>query len=359
MASDFELVLDRELASIAPLDNAWLEKARRRLAEQTRPPGSLGRLEEIAARLAAIRESLEPSCREKRLYIFASDHGVEAEGVSAYPREVTAAMVTNFLAGGATVNAFARALGVDVKIVDVGVDADLGEHPRLVSAKIRRGSANIRYGPAMTIEEAERAVGVGLACAREAHADGIDLLASGEMGIANTAVASAVAAALTGLAVKSVTGRGTGLSEEGLLRKIQVIEDALRVNQGTAGRPMETLARVGGFEIGALAGLCLGAARWRIPLVVDGWIATASAILAVRMQPAAAEYLFFGHRSSEAGHGEILRWFGFDPILDLGMRLGEGTGACLAMPILEAACAMLKEVATFEEARVPNRRLSS
>ncbi len=356
MASEFELMLDRELAAITPLEASWLAAARKHLAEQTRPPGSLGRLEEIAARLAAIRESLEPSCRAKRLYIFASDHGVEAEGVSAYPREVTAAMVMNFLNGGATINALARALGVEVRIVDVGVDADLGEHPQLVSAKIRRGSANIRYGPAMTVEEAERAIAIGLDCAHEAHRDGIELLATGEMGIANTAVASAVAAALTGLSVRSVTGRGTGVSEEGLLHKIQVIEDALRVNQGTAGRPIEVLARVGGFDIGALAGLCLGAARWRIPLLVDGWIATAAAILAVRIQPAAAEYFFFGHRSSEAGHGEVLRWFGFDPILDLGMRLGEGTGACLAMPVLEAACAVLKEVATFAEAHVPNQR---
>ena len=197
---------------------------------------------------------------------------------------------------------------------------------------------------------------MGFACAEEAHDDGVDLLATGEMGIANTAVASAVVAALTGLSVKSVTGRGTGVSEEGLLRKIQVIEDALRVNQGAAGRPMEVLARLGGFEIGALAGLALGAARWRIPLIVDGWIATAAAVLAVRIQPAAAEYFFFGHRSAEAGHDEVLRWFGFDPILDLGMRLGEGTGACLATTILDAACTVLKEVATFEEAGVPNKR---
>lgn len=340
---------------IVGLASTWREKARRRLREQTRPEGSLGVLEYLLERLVAIQKKEKPEVRRKRILLFAADHGVVEEGVSLYPREVTQAMVYNFLSGGATINALARSLGAEVSVVDIGVDADFGADPRLIHAKIARGTRNMTREQAMTGEELDRALTIGWDLVHQAEADRVELLGLGEMGIGNTTAASAVIAALLGSGVESVTGRGTGLGDEALRHKIEVIQKAHRLHQESFRDPLCILQCVGGYELAAMTGAILAAAKLSLPLVIDGWVVSASALAAIRLNPRILDYLFFAHQSEERGHRLLLETLEVEPILNLAMRLGEGSGAALAMGILDAAVCVYNEVATFTEAGVRDR----
>lgn len=344
-----------ESREIQGLDSLWREKAKERLREQTRPEGSLGLLERFLERLVAIQKKEKPSVLRKRILIFAADHGVAEEGVSLYPREVTKAMVLNFLNGGATINALARHVGAEVVVVDIGVDADFAPDSRLVHAKIGHGTRNMTREAAMTETELDRALTVGWDLVHQAKKDGIELLGLGEMGIGNTTAASAVIAALLGSPIGLVTGRGTGLSDSQLAHKIKVIEKALILHQRFFRDPLCVLEYVGGYELVAMTGAILAAAKLSLPLVVDGWIVSASALAAIRLNPRIFDYLFFAHQSEERGHRYLLKTLEIEPVLNLSMRLGEGSGAALAMSILEAAVRVYNEVATFQEAEVSRR----
>jgi nicotinate-nucleotide--dimethylbenzimidazole phosphoribosyltransferase len=340
---------------IEPVDQSWLEAARERQLTLTKPPGSLGRLEEIANRLAAIQQTATPVVTKKRIYVVAGDHGVTIEGVSAYPREVTPQMVDNFLRGGAAINVLGRAGGIDVRVVDAGVDADLSDRPELIHAKVVRGTANFAVGPAMTRESAETCLMKGIELAQASAQNEVNLVGIGEMGIGNTTAASAITAVLLGCDPEAVTGRGTGVDDAGLTHKVDVIRRALEINHPEANDAIDVLAKVGGAEIGVMAGIVLGAAANHLPVVADGFISTTAAALALRLQPNVRDYLFNGHRSAERGHTALIEFIGEPPLLELSMRLGEGTGAALAMNIIEGAAKLLSEMATFKDAGVTNR----
>jgi len=348
-------MIEEAIQNISPVDNAWLERAAERQSQLTKPPGSLGALEEVANRLAAIRRTLRPEVFRQRVYVVAADHGVVAEGVSAYPREVTAQMVYNFLRGGAAINVLARDCGIEVEVVDAGVDADFGDAPGLNQTKVVRGTANFTRGPAMTREQAERSVAIGVELARAAAAGGVEMIGVGEMGIGNTTSASAITAALTGLAPEAVTGYGAGVDEAGWRRKVSAVRRALEVNKPDRNDSLDLLAKIGGAEIGVMAGLALGAAAERIPVVADGFISTSAAALACLLCPNASDYLFIAHRSQEVGHDALIEFIGRRPLLDLQMRLGEGTGAALAMRLIGSAARLLGQMATFAEAGVSDR----
>lgn len=340
---------------IEPVDQTWLGAAREKQLTLTKPPGSLGRLEEIANRLAAIQRNIMPVVTKKRIYVVAGDHGVTIEGVSAYPREVTPQMVDNFLRGGAAINVLCRAGGIEVRVVDAGVDADLSDRAELIHAKVVRGTANFAVGPAMTTEAAETCLVKGIELAQAAANDGINLLGIGEMGIGNTTAASAITAVLLKCDPELVTGRGTGIDDAGLAHKIGVILRAIESNKPKADDAIDVLAKVGGAEIGVMAGIVLGAAANHLPVVADGFISTSAVALALRLKPNARDYLFNGHRSAERGHTALIEFIGEQALLDLSMRLGEGTGAALAMNIIEGAAKLLGEMATFADAGVSNR----
>jgi nicotinate-nucleotide--dimethylbenzimidazole phosphoribosyltransferase len=339
-------------ASVPLLAPEWRARAVARLNSLTKPLGSLGRLEEIAARLVAIREEARPRFSKKVIFTLAADHGVTDEGVSAYPKAVTSQMVLNFLAGGAGINVLSRHCGIEVVVVDIGVDGDFGEVRNLVHAKVRRGTRNMAQGPAMNEAELDSALGIGIELAAMAEKEGNTLIGTGEMGIGNTTAASAITSVLTGRPVAQVTGRGTGLDEPGLKRKIEVIERALAVNRPDPSNPLDLLRKVGGLEIAGLTGLIVGAASRRIPVVIDGFISTSAAAVACALEPKVRQFLFAGHRSSEPGHAALLEFIGDPPLLDLQMRLGEGTGAALAMNLIEAAAKIFDEMATFSTAGV-------
>ena len=333
----------------------WSERARTRLNRLTKPLGSLGSLETIAERMVAIGE--EESFRElrKMVYVFASDHGIAAEGVSAYPKEVTRQMVMNFLSNGAAINVLARLHGARLVVVDVGVDGDLGPVPGMVDRKVRRGTRNMLHEPAMSEGELDRALEVGFEQAESAHEEGCRLLAVGEMGIGNTTSASAITSVLTGQAPGLVTGKGTGLNPEAYAHKIRVVEAVVERHfpGGEEGSdPLKVLRSVGGLEIAAMTGMMLGAARHRIAVIVDGFISTAAAALAYALEPRVKDYFFAGHCSEEPGHRFLLDFIGLEPILSLHLRLGEGTGAVLAMPVIESALRVYSEMATFASAGV-------
>ena len=317
---------------------------------KTKPPGSLGRVEALAARIARVRGTVTPRLRRCRLTLFAADHGIASEGVSAYPQAVTRQMVANFLAGGAAANVFARANGAEIAVVDAGVAGDPLDAPGLVSRRIAPGTRNFAVEPAMTREQYEEALRVGIELAADLG-PAPDAVAFGEMGIANTSSATLIAHKLTGALLDALTGRGTGLNDDGLARKLRVLA---RAADRTADRllPDEALREYGGFEIVMMAGAMIGAARARAVVIVDGFIASAAALAAVRLAPALVDYLVFAHRSAEPGHEVVLDALGASPLLDLGMRLGEGTGALLAWPILRSAAAMLSDMASFESAGV-------
>ncbi|HEX4208246.1 MAG TPA: nicotinate-nucleotide--dimethylbenzimidazole phosphoribosyltransferase [Ktedonobacteraceae bacterium] len=342
------------LASIAPLDASLLAQARERQQQLTKPAGSLGRLENIAIQMAGITGQLFPKVERKSVVVMAADHGVTVEGVSAFPAAVTPQMVQNFLHGGAAINALARQANAEVVVVDIGVASDL-VHPALLARKIAYGTANMAIGPALTREQTLAAIGVGIEVLNTLADKGLDLVATGEMGIGNTTAASAVTACLTGVPIANVTGRGTGIDDQQLTHKVSVIERAIVHNAPDASDPLDVLAKVGGLEIAGLVGVMLAAAQRRIPIVIDGFISSSAALVACALCPTLREYLFAGHLSVEGGHRIILKKLGLEPLLDLHMRLGEGTGAVLAMHIIEAALNIHRDMATFADAGVSNR----
>ena len=329
--------------------------AQRRLDSLTKPQGSLGRLEELARRIAVIQGKVPPQLGRKLLFVFAADHGITAEGVSAYPSEVTAQMTHNFLNGGAAINVLARHHGVDTEVIDVGVDYEFAEPRGLRNYKIRRGTANFARGPAMTRDEAVQSVELGIELVREAASGNIFLLGAGDMGIGNTSSATAILCALTGAAPADVVGRGTGIDDATLARKIAAIQRGLQDNLPDANDPIDVLAKVGGLEIGAIVGVILGAAALRVPMVLDGFISGAAALLAHRFSAHVPDVLFASHLSAETGHALMLDKLKLVPVLDLQMRLGEGTGACLLMDLIEAAVKIMSEMATFESAGVKEK----
>jgi nicotinate-nucleotide--dimethylbenzimidazole phosphoribosyltransferase len=349
-------VIRKTIASIRAGNDEYMSAAQRHLDTLTKPVGSLGKLEEVAAQYVALREEKTPSIEGKAVYVFAADHGITAENISLYPRDVTPQMVYNFLRGGAAINVLARLEHSDVVIVDVGVDADFAEAEGLVQRKILRGTRNFAKQAAMTEEEVQAAMKVGIELAEEAKRQGRTLIALGEMGIGNTTSASAIAAALSGLAASQVTGRGTGLDAERCARKAQVIDRALQMHfpqrPAVIPEPLEVLRRVGGLEIAAIAGMVLGAAAQRIAVVVDGFICTAGAAIACALAPSARAALFAGHLSEEPGHRILLEKMNLKPLLQLDMRLGEGTGAVLAFHLIEASVAIYNQMATFESAGI-------
>lgn len=344
-----------QLPAIPSLSMEAREKAQARLDDLTKPLGSLGRLEEIAAQVAAITGNPLPELPRKAAILMAADHGVVVEGVSAYPQEVTAQMVANFARGGAAMSVLSRHVGAELVIVDIGVAQDLPPLPGVLTRKVAYGTRNFTQGPAMTREEAERAVAVGLDVVREAIHRGAGLIALGDMGIGNTTASTAILAAYSGRPVPELVGRGTGINDERLAKKIGAIERALAVNQPNADDAWDVLTKVGGLEIAGLAGVAIGAAAARCPVVVDGFIAGAAALIAVGLAPAVKDYLLASHLSAEPGHRLMLELLGLKPILVMDMRLGEGTGAALAMPIIEAALKILREMATFSEAGVSTK----
>ena len=347
--------LEKIIKDIQPLDESAMQAARTRQGTLTKPRGSLGRLEELSIQLGGMKADPLPSVERKAVIVMAADHGVTAEGVSAYPAEVTAQMVSNFLRGGAAINVLARQAGARMTIVDIGVAADYEPLPGLVQRKVMCGSRNMAQGPAMTRAEAEEAIQVGIDVLEQEAARGLDILATGDMGIGNTTPSSTIAAAIMGLPAAQVVGRGTGIDDEGLRRKIQVVERALAINNPDPGDAMDVLHKVGGLEIAGLAGVMIAAASHRIPVVVDGFISTAAALIAVGLAPRVREYLISAHQSVEIGHQAMLKHLGLRPLLDLNMRLGEGTGAALAFHLIEASTRLLREMATFDEAGVSKK----
>jgi len=343
------------LPAIAPVDPAWIARADARQVTLTKPPGSLGRLEQVANRVAAIQQSLTPTVDRAHIIVFAADHGIVAEGVAPYPPDVTRQMVANFLAGGAGVNALARVAGAEVHVVDIGVAGDVPPHARLRQRRVAAGTKNFAREPAMTREQAQAAIDVGLDIGRDVIASGANMIGLGEMGIGNSTAASAVTAALTGLPASAVTGRGTGADDAMLARKMAAIDEAVRRHRLQGAAPFDVLMTVGGFELAGLVGLTLAAAAARTVVVTDGFIATAAVAVAVRLCPHAADYVFAAHRSPEPGHAALLNAIGQEPLLDLGMRLGEGTGAALAFNVIRGAVAAFTDMATFSSAGVSDR----
>jgi nicotinate-nucleotide--dimethylbenzimidazole phosphoribosyltransferase len=343
------------ISNIQPLDIEAMEVARARQNDLTKPRGSLGRLEEISIQLAGITAEPVPEIEHKVVIVMAGDHGVVADGVSAYPSEVTPQMVLNFLMGGAAINVLSRHTGARVVIVDMGVAVEMESHPDLIVKKVALGTENISQGPAMTHEQAMQAVESGADVVKDEINKGLDILAIGDMGIGNTTPSAAIAASLLGSSIEEIVGRGTGVDDAGLQRKINAVKRALETNQPDAKDGLDVLAKVGGFEIAGLVGAILTAASHRKPVVIDGFISTAAAMIAVNLAPQARDYLFSAHRSQELGHQLMLEWLGFEPLLDLQMRLGEGTGAVLAISIIEAASKILSEMATFSEAGVSDK----
>ena len=343
----------RTIAAIAPHDLDAAAQAAARQATLTKPPGSIGRLEAVAERIAAITGQPRPRLEQRLIVVAAGDHGVTARGVSAYPSEVTAQMVGNFLAGGAAINVLASHAGARVRIVDAGVAGETPDHPELLRLRIAPGTADFTRSPAMAITDAERALAAGIALFEAERAGaGIDIVACGEMGIGNTTSAAAIIAAVTGHPARAVTGRGTGIDDARFEAKVAAIEQALALHRPHGADGLRLLATVGGFEIGVLAGVYLAAAAARVPAVLDGLISTSAALVATSLAPGAGESFIAGHRSVEPGHAAALNHLRLEPLLDLGLRLGEGTGAALAMTLCVAACRLLDEMATFEDAGV-------
>jgi nicotinate-nucleotide--dimethylbenzimidazole phosphoribosyltransferase len=337
---------------IAPVEERYFQAAGKRLDQLAIPRGSLGRLLEAGRRYAAARRVEKPVVRLKKIATFAADHGVVAEGVSAFPREVTRQMVLNFMQGGAAINVLARHVGAEITVVDIGVDADFSDMPGLLKRKIARGTRNMISEPAMTRDEALAALAVGAELAQTWAREGCDLMGTGDMGIGNTTPSSAIIAALSGVNAAEVTSRGTGINDAALRRKIAAVDTAIALHAPDPRDPVDVLAKVGGFEIAGIAGLIIGAAAAGVPVVIDGFISGAGALIACEMHPAIRDYLFAAHLSVETGHRYMLERMGLRPMLDLDLRLGEGTGAALGMSLVEAGAKLVSEVLTFEEAGV-------
>jgi nicotinate-nucleotide--dimethylbenzimidazole phosphoribosyltransferase len=349
-------LLKQVLQSIRPIERSIKAGIQLHLDSLTKPQGSLGRLEAIAMQYCMITGNTKTSLGKKKIFTFAADHGVVEEGVSAFPKSVTLQMVKNMLAGRAAINVLARHIGAEVSIIDIGVDASFKDIPGLIDRKIRKGTFNITKGPAMTEHDAVKALHVGIELAKHAVSDeGVSLIGTGDMGIGNTTPSSALYAALLPCEVEEITGRGTGISDDGLARKIASIKKALEINRSRIVNPLSALAALGGFEIAGICGLILGAASCRVPIVVDGFISSAAALAACKICELVKDYLFFSHCSKEKGHKIFFDIFGVEPLLDLKMRLGEGTGAALAMSIIEASMKIYNEMATFSSAGVSEK----
>ncbi len=345
---------------IKPVDPDWISQARARTVQLVMPTRALGRLHDISEQLCGIRKTLKPTIKRKAVLVMAGDHGIAGEGVSAYPQEVTGAMVQTFLAGGAGINAVCRQVNADVFVVDMGIIAVFDENAlqkpdRLITRKIAPGTANFLLGPAMAPQEAQQAVLQGFEIASDLFRDGVELIGTGDMGIGNTTPSAAIGAVICGTDLAAMVGRGTGLDDEGLARKRDMIQRGIDTNKPKPENGLDVLAKVGGFEIGGIAGCVLAGAYHQRPVVVDGFISTAGALIAYAICPAVTDYLFAGHCSEEPGHRHMLQYLKLDPILDLGMRLGEGTGAALAMSMMDAALGVFTEVMTFAEAGVADK----
>lgn len=344
--------LQSTINRIGPLDGEAMRQAQARQDSLTKPQGSLGFLEELSVKVAGIQGVAQPEIRDKVIVTMAGDHGVTAEGVSLFPQEVTAQMVYNFLRGGAGINVLARHVGARVVVVDVGVATDLEPHPELIVRKVAYGTKNMAQGLAMSREEAIQAIEAGIETVESEFSRGMDVVGTGDMGIGNTTPSSAIVAALTGAPVADVTGRGTGIDDEQLAHKVETIERALAINRPDSADPLDVLAKVGGLEIGGIAGVVLGAAAHRLPVVLDGFISGAGALIAARLAPQVKDYLIAAHLSVELGHRLVLERLGLTPLFNLNLRLGEGTGAALGISLVEAAVKILNEMATFADAGV-------
>ncbi|MFM8551746.1 MAG: nicotinate-nucleotide--dimethylbenzimidazole phosphoribosyltransferase [Nitrospiraceae bacterium] len=347
--------LKEAIDAVRPVDRHAWSRAQARLDRLTKPVGSLGRLEELAAHYVSIVGKVPPEIPRSAVFTFAADHGIAGEGVSAYPSAVTPQMVLNFLRGGAAVNVLARHVGAEVRVVDIGVAYDFGSVAGLIDRKIAAGTKNFAVEPAMSLAEAERALMLGVELAGQAAREGIGFLGTGDMGIGNTTPSAAITSVLTGQPVGVVTGRGTGIDDESYKRKVAVIERALALHRPDPKDPLNLLAKVGGFEIAGLAGLIIGAAANRIPVVLDGFISGAAALVAASLQPLCRDCMMASHRSVEQGHQAALRHLDLKPLLDLDLRLGEGTGACLGISLVQASLKILTQMATFDEAGVSER----
>ncbi len=349
------MTFEETIRKIHPIDQASVARAQSRLDRLTKPVGSLGRLERLAAWYGGVVADGRPKLPRPVIVTLAADHGVVAEGVSAYPSAVTAQMVRNFLCGGAGVNVLASHVGAELRIVDIGVAHDFGTLPGLIGKKIAYGTKNVLREHAMTRDQATTALEIGIALAHDAAREGLGVLGTGDMGIGNTTASAAITAVMTNSPVPDVTGRGAGLDEPGQAKKIGIIEQSLHVHQPDPADPLDVLSKVGGFEIAGLAGLILGGAACRLPVVLDGFISGAAALIAARLQPHCVQYLLASHLSVEPGHRVALGRLGLEPLLNLELRLGEGSGACLGIGLLLASIKILTQMATFEEAGVSTR----
>jgi len=352
--------LEEIIRGIQPVEEKWIQRSRERTAQLVMPTRALGRLHDISEQLCGIQKTLKPSVKRKAILIMAGDHGVAEEGVSAYPQEVTGAMVQTFLRGGAGINAISRHVGAEVWVVDMGIIPELDANSldggdKLIVRKIAPGTANLAKGPAMTHQNAEKSILTGFQLAADLFHKGIELLGTGDMGIANTTPSAAIGSVVTGISPKEMVGRGTGVDDGGFSIKLETVKKAIRINQPNALDGLDVLAKVGGFEIGGIAGCVLAAAFHRHPVVIDGFISTAGALISYSLCHHVRDYIIAGHCSEETGHRNMLKYIGVEPILDLGMRLGEGTGGALAMSIIEGAICVFNEVLTFEEAGVTDK----
>ena len=342
--------------SIAPLNNALKPALQHKIDHKTKPLGALGRLEALALQIGLIQNTLTPQLNKPTMLVFAADHGIAASGVSPYPQAVTAQMVLNFLAGGAAINVFAKQNNMQLCVIDAGVNHQFEPNPNLIDAKIAMGTASFLHAPAMTAAQCEHALTQGAALAQQEIDVGCNVLGFGEMGIANTSSASCLMSVLCGLPIVQCVGRGTGLDDAGLAKKIEILDQAIQHHTLSGQEPMQVLATIGGFEIAMMVGAMLGAAQQKTVLLIDGFIATAALLVAAKLQPNILQYCVFAHCSGEAGHKQLLDYLDAKPLLDLGLRLGEGTGAALALPLLQAAANFLNDMASFESAGVSEKQ---
>jgi nicotinate-nucleotide--dimethylbenzimidazole phosphoribosyltransferase len=348
-------LINKTINSIKPLDRLAMEKAGLRQDSLTKPQGALGRLEEISIKLAGIQAKPIPQIKEKGIITMAADHGIVAEHIGNYPQEVTPQMVLNFVSGGAGINVLARHIGARVTVIDMGVASFLPNDARIIDCKIGLGTANISKGPAMSHQQAVKAIESGIIIVNKEIDNGLTIIGTGDMGIGNTSPSACICASITGKPIEDVTGRGTGLNDDQLAYKISILKRALEKNKPDSSDGIDVLEKVGGFEIGGLTGVILGAAARRIPVVIDGFISGAAALVAYSLSPRVTDYMFAAHLSAEEGHRYILDYIKLKPVVQLDMRLGEGTGAAIAIGIIEGAAKILAEMTTFSEAGVTDK----
>jgi nicotinate-nucleotide--dimethylbenzimidazole phosphoribosyltransferase len=348
-------LIDQTIQQIRPLNRDAMEAARQRQGILTKPGGSLGVLEDLSIKVAGITGNERPGIDRKVIITMAGDHGVTELGVSAYPREVTAQMIFNFLSGGAGINVLARHVGASVVVVDMGVACDLPDDPRLVNKKVAYGTKNMVAGPAMSKEEAVRSVESGIEIIEDEVKGGLDIVGTGDMGIGNTTASAAITSVVTGISPYDAAGRGTGIDDKGFERKVKAMENSISLSNPDPKDGIDVLSKVGGYEIGGIAGMIIGASAKRIPVVIDGYISGAAALIASKIEPSCRDYLIASHLSMEKGHKSALKHLKLKPLFDLNLRLGEGTGAALGISLVEAACMILNEMATFEEAGVSEK----